>query len=74
MRVVVLNDGETYTGAEGCMVLDVEDGCVEDDDLDEVVKLAHEFFADNLQTEERIVVDANDGVEGVMVNVIARLS
>jgi len=75
MRVVVLNDGETYTSAEGCMILDIEDDCVELDDLDEVVKLAHEFFTDNLdQTEERIIVDTNDGVEGPIVQVIARLS
>lgn len=36
MRVVVLNDGETYTSIEGCVVLDVPDD-IDDEDLDDFV-------------------------------------
>lgn len=37
MRVVVLNDGETYSSIEGCVILDVPDS-VPDEDMDEYVK------------------------------------
>ena len=37
MRVVVLNDGETYTDMQGCMILYVPDDIV-DDDIDQYIK------------------------------------
>ena len=37
MRVVVLNDGETYTDMQGCMILFVPDDIV-DDNVDRYVK------------------------------------
>lgn len=35
-KVVILNDGETYTSIQGCVVLEVPD-TVSDDDLDDYV-------------------------------------
>lgn len=37
IRVVVLNDGETYTGISGCAVLDIPEGVAEID-IDSYVK------------------------------------
>jgi hypothetical protein len=40
MQVVVLNDGETYTDIEWCVVLEVPDH-LDGDDLDDYVKENH---------------------------------
>jgi len=41
MLVVVLNDGETYTDLDGCVVLEVPDS-FEGDEVDEYVKACYD--------------------------------
>ena len=45
---VILNDGETYTNAEGCKIISVPD-YIEDADLDEFIKAGHGRVTHNVE-------------------------
>lgn len=48
MRIIVLNDGTTYTSAEGCFLIDVDDTFDHNehsDDMDGLVAWSAEYFA-----------------------------
>lgn len=66
MRIVVLNDQETYTNAEGCLFLDVPDGLNDSQIKDIAVAVAS--LPD--LTEDLVFVD--DAEVEVPVTVLAR--
>lgn len=58
MKIMVLNDGETWTSAEGCLYLDVD---AEDFD-DSTLKEAYEHLTQTYG--ETVTVEPDEGEEG----------
>jgi len=39
MKIMVLNDGETYTPIQGCQIVEIFDDMSSDDDIDEMLEV-----------------------------------
>lgn len=62
MKFMVLNDGETYTELEGCMIIEFDDDVDWDKmDTDQEVKEAYENFKRNLNLSRSVVTEKVDG-------------
>ncbi len=75
MRIIVLNDGETYTGADGCLLLDIDlEGYEDTAEIldDELKSVCTEFLLDTNRVNAPMNVDYKGGDIVVDVYVVAR--
>lgn len=66
MRIIVLNDGETFTGADGCVLLDIRDNATDN----EIKRAAFKAHAHPTMRADRVLSDEED--YNVDFTVIAR--